>query len=169
MLLYWRQSCCRSLTPLTVNTFQTLLPLYLLPPSLELTCSHVLLHYVCGPTLDTPTYKLRGISAYICGCVYSICARIALMMMNMHYGLHVVCSRVITFSLACPPVTKNLDPPKMVPPVLIFRNIWTPRNLYFSASVEIYGPPLKFLFPQDLTFRSAFSCPSIKPVGKQMF
>ena len=58
---------------------------------------------------------------------------------------------------------------KMVPPVLIFQNIWTPRNLYFSASVEIYGPPLKFLFPQDSTFRGTFSCPSIKPVGRQMF
>ena len=51
-------------------------------------------------------------------------------------------------SLALPevwPVTQKVDPPFLVSPVQIYRNIWTPRIVYFNF-VEIFEPPeQKFL------------------------
>ena len=37
-------------------------------------------------------------------------------------------------------VTRKPDPPFLVPPVQIYRNIWTPRIIYFNFA-EIFGPP----------------------------
>ena len=37
-------------------------------------------------------------------------------------------------------VTRKVDPPFLVPPVEIYRNIWTPQIVYFNF-VEIFGPP----------------------------
>ena len=42
---------------------------------------------------------------------------------------------------------KIWTPPKMDPPVQIFRNIWTPMELIFQELDEIFRLPLKFLDP----------------------
>ena len=48
------------------------------------------------------------------------------------------------------PVTRKPDPPFLVPPAQIYRNIWTPRIIYFNFA-EIFGPPeQKFLKYLDL-------------------
>ena len=64
------------------------------------------------------------------------------------------------------PVIKNLPPPlKWFPPVLIFQNIWTPRNIYFTGKLkymdpsEIVGLPWVLIFwniwtPQNIYFRA---------------
>ena len=47
------------------------------------------------------------------------------------------------------PVTRNLDPPFLIPPVQIYRNIWTPRIIYFNFA-EIFGPSRKDSDPDCL-------------------
>jgi len=49
---------------------------------------------------------------------------------------------------------KKLDPPYFVPPVQIYRNIWTPGTKMF----EIYGSPLKYLIPLQKLLWTSFAC-----------
>ena len=44
-------------------------------------------------------------------------------------------------------VTTNLDPPKLVLPGPYFSKYLDPPEHLFQHNVEIYGPPLEFLFP----------------------
>ena len=46
------------------------------------------------------------------------------------------------------PVTKNLDPPKMVPPGTNISKYMDPPELIFQEDIEIFGLPVKYLDPQ---------------------
>ena len=45
-------------------------------------------------------------------------------------------------------VTKNLDPPKMVPPGTNISKYMDPPELIFQEDIEIFGLPVKYLDPQ---------------------
>lgn len=54
------------------------------------------------------------------------------------------------------PVTKKMDPPKMDPPSPNISKYLDPPELIFQISAEIFGPPMKLLFP-PLKFMQFFT------------